>query len=390
VAVPSEGEERVVADGRSQLLLIQPFFSENPGSITRINLDGSVDRSFGVEGTVHIAGEDAVVTPDGKILVATASHPGESAEKSDARVTRLLPDGKPDPSFGTAGNVNVYFGRSYDYGETIALAANGDILLGGIRVNHAVNRGEGDYSLAVARLKSDGSLDCSFGRKGVGILPGGGEIEAFDIAPTPSGGVVFEGGNEIEAFFWKLTRDGSVDRHFGQQGFLELRKRREKPGYHEELLVAPRFAVLPSGKLLLAATGSPNRGPRQPGQVVAIRLRPDGRVDRSYGDDGWAFAKGSAETSAEGMTLLPGGAVAIATTFVGSGSEENRDFGATAFSPDGHSEHGFGKHGRSRARLAGRQEALGVIDVGGRAVVLGHEYAGPRQWLLDCPPVSRP
>lgn len=90
----------------------------------------------------------------------------------------------------------------------MALAANGEILLGGYRLTHAVGRGESNLHPAVARLRPDGSLDRSFARKGVRVLAGGGEITVLDIAPTPDRGIVLQIGNEIEAELLKLTREG--------------------------------------------------------------------------------------------------------------------------------------------------------------------------------------
>lgn len=237
VAAPSS-VEHVVAYGRSQLLLIRPRPYPLPG-ITRINLNGSVDRSFGAEGTVEIAAEDATVTQDGKILLATSSLPPNVHGSSDARVTRLLPDGRPDSSFGAGGSADVDFGGRYDTAQSLALTANGGILLAGSRQGGSVGRGESQSSPALARLRRDGSVDRSFGRKGVRVVAGGGEIAALDVAPTPDGGVMVEIGNEIEAALLKLTGDGSVDTDFGKHGWFELRARREKPGYHEELFVAP-------------------------------------------------------------------------------------------------------------------------------------------------------
>lgn len=382
VAAPSDPEQRVVAYGSSQLLLIRPVYTEHPG-ITRINVDGSVDRAFGEEGTVEIASEDATVTRDGKILVSTSSHP--TGANADARVTRLLPDGQPDLSFGVGGSTDIDFGGRYDNGQAVALAANGKILLGGYRLTHAVGRGESNLHPAVARLRPDGSLDRSFARKGVWVLAGGGEITVLDIAPTPDRGVVLQIGNEIEAELLKLTREGSVDTDFGERGWVEVRGRRERYGYHEELFLAPQLAVLSSGKLLLAATGSPNRGPGDWSRVVAVRLRPDGRIDRSYGDEGWAAtSKGRGHDFAEGLTLLPGGVLAVATTFTRS-PNERRDFGVIAFGPDGRLERRFGEQGLCRAPLAGQQEALGVVTLGRRAAALG--YGGVHQWLLNCPAV---
>jgi uncharacterized delta-60 repeat protein len=384
VEAPSEVEGRAVAYGFSQLLLIRPASSDSSG-VTRINLDGSVDRSFGNEGTVGIPAEDAAVTRDGKILVSTSSRAAGGGGDSDARVTRLLPDGQLDSSFGVVGSADVDFGSRYDAGESVALAANGKILLAGQRQTYAVGRGEIYLSPAVVRLRPNGSLDRSFGKKGVRLLAGGGENAALDVAPTPDGGVVVEVGNEIEAALWKLTRGGSVDADFGKRGLLEVRGRREKYGYHEELFMVPRIAVLPSGKLLLAATGFPDRGPDDWVRVVAVRLHPDGRVDRSYGHDGWATtSRGRRHAFAEGLALLPGGVLVIATTF-DSPPDERRRFGAIAFGPDGRLERRFGKRGRCGAGLVGEHEALGIVTAGRRSVVVGH--GGGHQWLLNCRPL---
>lgn len=382
IPVPSYTGESVVAYGSSQLLLVSPLYTGDPG-ITRINLDGSVDRSFGVDGTVEIASEAATVTPDGKILVCTSSNPGSVVGTSDARVTRLLPDGQPDPSFGVGGNADVDFDSRYAGGEEVALTAGGKILLAGWRVNRPAGRGESNAQPVIARLRPNGSLDRSFGRNGVRVLGGGGEDAVLDLALTPDRGIVLQIGNSIEAFVLKLTSEGSFDRGFGQGGWVEIRGKRQKYGYHEELFVAPQLAVLPSGKLLLAATAYPNRGPNPRFRVVALRLRPDGRVDRTYGDEGWAsVGRGHVETSAEGLALLPGGALAVATTFEEAPNEQ-RDFGVIAFGRDGRMKRQFGKQGRCRAPLAGRQEALGVVTLDRRAVVVGDGVGNP--WLLSCP-----
>jgi uncharacterized delta-60 repeat protein len=367
------GGERVVAYGRSRLLLVP----QETSGVRRIRLDGSVDRSFGKNGTASIASEDAVVTADGKILVATTSCPRCGVgPKSEARITRLLPSGRPDLSFGGDGNVDIPFGRRYNYGEAVALAANGDILLGGCRVN-SFGQGLSSVSLVVARLRANGSLDRSFGGDGVSVLPGSGEIGVSDIAPTPSGGVVVDGGDTIETFLWKLRRDGSTDRGFGRSGIAEPRISPQVGGVLEDPFYAPEIAVLPGGKLLLAATGFRYRGDR----VVAIRLLPDGRPDRSYGEGGWAVVT-TGRIQAKGLTLLSGGALAVATSF--AGAKERRDFGLIAFGPKGHLERRFGKNGRCRAGLGGGSYgAVDVAVVGGRAVVVGHSNADSR--LLSCP-----
>jgi uncharacterized delta-60 repeat protein len=375
--VESEGSH-MVAFGSSRLLVTHPWFGEDRGSISRVNLDGSLDRSFGEDGTVQIAAADAAVTGDGKILVATTSKPSESATRTEARVTRLLPDGKTDPSFGVNGHADVHFGPRWDYAEALATTPDGDILLAGIMVEYASNYGD-EARLAVARLKPNGSLDRSFGKNGVKRLRSWGEIVAFDVAPTPSGGILVEGGNDVETFFWKLKRDGSIDRRFGRAGYREIRGGPKRRGHHEELSLVPGIAVLPGGKLLLVATGFSPGGPGGEYRTVAVRLQPDGRVDRSYGRGGWALAGSSTPA---GSMPLPGGDLAVAASFEGKGAK-GHSFGAVVFGSDGQIDKRYGQGGRCRARLGGRHGAAGIAVIGGRVIVGGEGTPGP--WLLNCP-----
>jgi uncharacterized delta-60 repeat protein len=369
----------MVGYGTSQVLLYGNYSPTRPAAITRVNLDGSIDRSFGNDGTVHLYAESLAVDSLGRILIATSTG-GESATHSDARVTRLLPDGHRDRSFGVAGNVDVHFGRRYDDAQAIALAPDGDILLAGTELIYGSRYGDA-VDLVVARLKPDGELDRSFGSRGVAKLPSGGEEEVFDVAATPSGGVVVDGGAEREATIWKLDKNGSPDRRFGHRGFVELPFSSKARGGTDDRLYAPGLVVAPGGKLLLAAGGSIYRHGEK---VEAVRLLPDGRVDRSYGTGGWATAAAvQGPSDAEALTLLPDGVLAIATTFRPHGTEVTES-GAIAFDAAGHLDRGFASRGVCRDRSRGRREAGALARVGARLVVLGQQYRG-QNWLLGCP-----
>ncbi len=375
----SASGRKLVAYGSSQVLVLDSGFSTEPGSITRVGLDGNVDRSFGDDGTVKIYAQDAVVTADGKILVATSTHPeGGAGNLSEARVTCLLPNGRPDRSFGVDGNADVRFGDHYDYGQAIALATNGDILLAGLRY------GQSEVAdLSIARLKADGTLDRSFGQAGVKTFGIGGEIEVMGIAATPSGGVLVEDGLPGEAVVLKLKPDGSYDHRFGDGGYGPIRGK-PMPGGEGNLLHLNRgFTVLSDRTLLVAAYGP--RAPRvtvkgRRERPVAVAVRADGRIDRGYGVDGWLLLPPGASSSARGLAPLPNGGVAVGTNFH-HGATTGEGFGAVVFDRRGHLDRRFASGGSCRAAPAG-QETNDVTVVGRRPVALSGGFGGP--WLLAC------
>jgi uncharacterized delta-60 repeat protein len=365
--------EGILAYGKSQLLLLGGYREEG---ITRIGLDGTVDGSFGDGGRVDIAFAGVTVAPEGKFLVAGCEHPPGEPGNSDGKITRLLPNGKPDPSFGTGGSVLVDFGGRYDCAESTAVAADGDILVGGNRTNFS-DRGS-DATPAFARLLPDGDLDRSFGDHGVRIVRNLNESGVYDIAATPDGGVLGIG-EDIGARLWKLTASGSLDPSFGHGGTMEV------PGYgkqrvgggHSEAEMLSEFVVLPSGKILLAGTDSLYR-------AVALRLLPDGRRDRGFGKNGWAVGKRSGSTFVGGMTVLPNGDLVLATS-AQYHHDKRSDIGAFAFRRNGKPDPRFGHRGQIRVNLHGWDnvdEHHPVTTLGNRAVILGEQGEGKGAWLV--------
>jgi uncharacterized delta-60 repeat protein len=89
---------------------------------------GAVDGTFGVDGVVRFPSDDlsnarnAIVQPDGKLLVSG------SIVGNAHRILRLNLDGSPDTTFGNAGAMEV---ADLTLVNTIALQADGDLLVGG-------------------------------------------------------------------------------------------------------------------------------------------------------------------------------------------------------------------------------------------------------------------
>ncbi|MBC7644280.1 MAG: hypothetical protein H7123_04080, partial [Thermoleophilia bacterium] len=187
--------------------------------VTRYNTDGSLDTAFNSVGTTpgtqqieFVAGLDSeisslVLQPDGKILVAGPSGSGYFA------IARLNTDGTMDSKFATGG---WYYRQpnASDNAEAIALQADGKIL--------AAGRASGN-SYEVTRLLPDGSLDTTFGG-GTGLITGSAGAAANTVntvVALPSGRILVAGtvstGSDY-SFITAYTATGAVDTSFGTAG----------------------------------------------------------------------------------------------------------------------------------------------------------------------------
>ena len=166
-------------------------------AILSLNADGSPDAGFGdaagratneVNEIPHGA-EAMAVQPDGKIVVAGPAG-------GDFGIARVKTDGLYDQSFGTEGQVAVDFGGK-DVPYALALQPDGRILVAGT---------DGD-GFAVTRLMPDGSVDPSFGIGGRATVNFGGVDEALGIALQPDGKIVLVGTNGADFAVTRLMGD---------------------------------------------------------------------------------------------------------------------------------------------------------------------------------------
>ena len=130
---------------------------------------GDLDTTFGTGGTASVSiggqGSDTAraltVDSSGRLVVAGIAYSGQS---TDMGVLRLLANGQPDSSFGTAGKTLLDLNQlSYDRATSIAIDASGNILLGGS--SHNSTSGSLDR-FVIARLTPTGAVDTAYGTQG--------------------------------------------------------------------------------------------------------------------------------------------------------------------------------------------------------------------------------
>jgi uncharacterized delta-60 repeat protein len=134
------------------------------------NINGSLDTSFGTNGMAFTdffgRTDDAralVLQPDGKII--TAGYVYGSGRDYDFGLARYNIDGSLDRSFGSSGKIVTDIAGGRDMASALTLQPDGKIIAGGFASTSSSPTVARSF-VALARYKSDGSLDSSFGVNG--------------------------------------------------------------------------------------------------------------------------------------------------------------------------------------------------------------------------------
>lgn len=299
---PLDGEVVAIApqvDGRV-VFVIGDFQSY----LARVLPDGRPDPTFGRQGIatglsegggVHYARATAAVDAAGRIVIG-----------QQTALSRRLSDGRLDPSFGTNGRVDVGSPIS-----GVAVAPDGAIVVALERYDQEqVVDGEVLPAAVLARFLPDGSPDQRFGVGGRSPLAVLGPAR---VAVQPDGAIVVAGR------VLPLTRyhaDGTPDRGFGSNGGVPLE------GLHGDELALGR-----DGSIFVA-------GLRRGGDTVVAHVLGDGSLDTAFGTGGLSV-KPFRYGFPLALAALPTGGVALA----GLGSRGSAYKGSWALqyvlSPDG-------------------------------------------------------
>lgn len=210
----------------------------------------TLDPSFGSNGSVTtnlgtaLAGINSLeVQSSGKLVVGMASGLGTYL------LARLNVDGSLDGSFGHGGFVNTHFFDNSPLWPFSAAGflANGDILVAGVGAITASNASKS--TLRLAEYGPDGAPNTAFGSGGV-VDTGIAAYEAHAVLPLQDGSVLvlasgFPGGGVL----LHVAADGTLDSSFGNGGVVRL----------DQMQYPSALAVQSSGRILIgdAVTSTP-------------------------------------------------------------------------------------------------------------------------------------
>lgn len=255
------------------------------GHVLRFNADGTTDTDFATDGLFTFEQDNealfysAVITPDGKILLAGAT--------TDYQTYRLLlvqlnPDGSLDESFGTNGSmvqaVTLAPNNGEDFAYDVALDAEGNILVCGSSYDANYVRRP-----VVVRFTSEGVLDTTFGVDGVATIPvnavGSSAFKA--IAVQADGGIVATGHfGQTELWYLflvvRFNSDGSLDETFSGDGIKKYSYSNVDDS-GEDLVISADGSIIIAGRTTNATYNI---------STLLVKFTPDGEVDESFGVEG--------------------------------------------------------------------------------------------------------
>jgi len=255
--------------------------------VARFNMNGQPDSSFDDDGLAIfsgngiMAGQDVVETSDGNILVVGHR---ETAEESSLLCWKLLPNGTLDSSFGNNGIDTLYAGGENNFAWFVYANADSTAIVGG-----TIFDGE-HYFPVLYRLRSNGSLDSSFGMNGMeGKTFTCGKSIQMNGVRTADGkilfcGTGFDNGNNYVSVS-QLHPDGTIDSSFGNNDLVSLTT--DSSDYNA---TSGECLVLNDGKILI--TGSANDY-----DLIFFRLSADGTIDSTYGHNGYYLPNQQLENS---------------------------------------------------------------------------------------------
>ncbi|MBK8812952.1 MAG: VCBS repeat-containing protein [Acidobacteria bacterium] len=214
-AVRIQTENKIVATGNVGF----GDFSASGFGFVRLNIDGSVDSTFGADGTRIVevrnstrrqnAPNDLLILPDGRILAA-GSTLSDSPDSFDFAATRLTPDGSLDSSFASSGLLIVPFsGSATDGANTILPLPDGSFFLGGYA------NGGANLDFALARFSPNGTTDLRFGVNGRVVTPLTDQAELIHALRLDESGRILAGGmNNFETTMISYQNNGLRDFDF--------------------------------------------------------------------------------------------------------------------------------------------------------------------------------
>ncbi|WP_019008906.1 NPCBM/NEW2 domain-containing protein [Deinococcus aquatilis] len=199
----------------------------NQGFVERLLPSGLPDLSFGGQGngtlTLSASEYHLAVQSDGRFLTAGISEITGGALRLVVR--RFQASGLPDLTYGSSGRVVADVGLNPGEGyriEKTLIQPDGKLIVGA-----TAGPSFPDTSFHLTRFLPGGQLDSSFGRDGwLTSRPQGLPVEMTDVGLSPTGHLIVTGGVVVSPYIrgtmTRYSSSGNLDQTFGTSGSVNF------------------------------------------------------------------------------------------------------------------------------------------------------------------------
>jgi uncharacterized delta-60 repeat protein len=262
---------------------------------------GALDPTFGSGGMVNPPSFEVrgmAIQTDGKIVTTGISFiPKNPYDKFG--VVRYNSNGSLDTSFGTGGKTTTSIGNYQDDPNAVFLQPDGKILVAGTSLHYKGYTGNGD--MALVRYNANGSLDTTFGTKGMLTTTFSKDSSDFGTAVTEladgrivlAGSVSDSAGVDFELV--RLSAVGALDTTFGTGGRVWIHF--PSMSVNGSLV---KVVVQTDGKMVVSG----NAWGASVSYAALARLNVNGTLDASFASGGEAVAQVSDTNSHFGGLAL--------------------------------------------------------------------------------------
>jgi uncharacterized delta-60 repeat protein len=337
----------------------QNGFANTISFLVRHNTDGTIDNSFGINGSVVVVAsseettfQDFVILPDGKFLVT-----GYKFGLTSVVVVlyRYTANGTLDATFGTNGVVTTPVDGLF--GRRIVLQPDGKFVVG-CGTYYA-----GSYGVAVVvRYNPNGTLDATFGTSGITTLSGFQNIG--EILVQTDGKLLVAGdtgsGSNRNIFVLRHNPNGTLDSGFGANGIVQT-------DVDNQSNAVGGMALQPDGKIIV------NGENRNSANIVAsssiVRYNANGTLDNAFGANGIVRITESQSSSiAKALAIQQNGKILTA-------GERNGTFALSRYNSDGTIDASFGTNGVVITPIGNYPEYDAIVSIAlqtdGKIVAVG-------------------
>ena len=334
--------------------------------VTRYLPDGSFDPSFGTGGhfnynpKIETGAYKCLVRDDGKILVA-----GYTTDYANYWMVLILlgENGVPDPAFGTDGIVLTDISAGEELLYALAVQPDGKILAAGYAQN-------GDFRNVpvVLRFSDTGVLDNSFGTDGVAGVTVTESDNDFSALAVQSDGKIVAAGHISNGLSWfslliaRFDENGIADPGYGTSGVVNLNLNNVDDEFYDIQLTETDEAVLAGFTVTQGDYFY---------HMLLMKFDVNGQPVVGFGAGGVVTAGEVPYSFGDAMALQTDGKILV-TGSTGDLAPSNNDWALWRFNKDGSPDVDFGTNGLVTTEFFGNpDEALGIALYQDKIIVAG-------------------